>query len=241
MISMDALITLKIGPTNCYLLKSEDGRLLIDTSLPTCFRQFIRELRTVRIDLSEIRCLLLTHSHDDHAGFAAEVKDKASCKMIVHENATEALKNGCNKNVGRYLNKPASVFMSLYSWVKRRSWEYSPVTFDDDDIIVADHDDDVLKTLGIGGRILYTPGHTDDSLSVLLANGDAFVGDACMNIVSLLHYRPVAMHNSDRVFESWRKIIESGAKTIYPAHGKPFAVEGLIRSMERYAPARTNK
>jgi len=241
MTSTDVSITLKIGPTNCYLLKSEDGRLLIDTSLPTCFKQFIRELKTIRVDLSEIKCLLLTHSHDDHAGFAAEVKDKTKCKIIVHENAAEALKNGCNKNVGRYLNRPASIFMSLYSWVKRRSWEYSPVTLDDDDIIVADYNDDILKTLGIGGRILYTPGHTNDSLSVILANGDAFVGDACMNFLSFLHYRPIALHNLDLVFESWRKIIESGAKTIYPAHGKPFAVEGLIHYMKRYAPAHTKK
>lgn len=237
MTSENVSLTLKTDPTNCYLLKSQDGRLLIDTSLPTGFMHFTRELKTIKVDLSEIKYLLLTHSHDDHAGFAAELKDKANCRIIVHKNSIEALKNGCNKNVGRYLNKPASIFMSLYSWVKRRSWGYSPVTLDDDDIIVADDDDDILRTLGIEGRIIYTPGHTDDSLSVILTNGDAFVGDACMNIFGFLHYRPIVLYDSGLVFESWRRIIESGAKTIYPAHGKPFAVEALIRCLKRYAPA----
>jgi flavorubredoxin len=124
----NATKTLKMGPTNCYLLKSLDGYLLIDTSLPACFQPFLKELKKIKVDLSEIKYLLLTHSHDDHAGFAAELKEKTNCRIIAHKNSTTALKKGCIINVGRFLNRRAHITMSLYNRVKRRNFEYSPVT-----------------------------------------------------------------------------------------------------------------
>jgi glyoxylase-like metal-dependent hydrolase (beta-lactamase superfamily II) len=100
---------LKMGPTNCYFLKSMDGYLLIDTSLPEYYQSFLKELKNIKVDLSEIKYLLLTHSHDDHAGFAAEIREKTNCRVIVHKNATEALKEGCIINVGRSLNTQAHI------------------------------------------------------------------------------------------------------------------------------------
>jgi glyoxylase-like metal-dependent hydrolase (beta-lactamase superfamily II) len=43
--------------------------------------------------------------------------------------------------------------------------------------------------------------------------------------------------NLKQVFESWQKIIDNGAKTIYPSHGKPFSAEKLIPFKEKYAPS----
>lgn len=215
-----------------------DGYLLVDTSFPDCLQPFLEELRRIEVDVSEIKYLLLTHSHDDHAGFAADLREKTSCRIIAHKNSIEALKNGCIMNVGRFLNRQARITMSLYNWVKRRDFEYSSVTLNEEDIIIAGDDKDILKTIGVDGRIVYTPGHTDDGISVILANGDAFVGDACMSNLSFLHYRPIEVCNLDMVFESWRKIIENGARTIYPGHGKPFTVEELIHYRKIYAPAR---
>ena len=45
---------LKIGPTNCYLLRSMDGYLLIDTSLPKYLRPFLKKLKKAKVDLTEI-------------------------------------------------------------------------------------------------------------------------------------------------------------------------------------------
>jgi hydroxyacylglutathione hydrolase len=228
--------TLKLGPTNCYLLESLDGYLLIDTSLPACFEPFLKELKKAGVGLAEIKYLLLTHSHDDHAGLAAELKGKTNCKIIVHGSSTDALKNGHIINLGRFLNRRAHIVMLLYSWVKHRDFKYSPVTLTDEDFIVGGDNEDILKMKGIDGRIIHTPGHCDDSISVILANGDAFVGDACMGFLGFLHFRPMVLSNSDLVFESWRKIIKSGAKTIYPGHGKPFAIKELVHYEYTYAP-----
>jgi len=230
--------TLRIGPTNCYLLMSREGYLLIDTSFPEYFQRFLKVLKKVNVDPSEIKYLLLTHSHDDHAGFAAELKEKTKCRIIAHKNSIESLKKGCMINVGQFLNRQARIRMSIYNWVKRRTFEYSPITLSDEDIVISGDDEKILKAIGVDGKIIYTPGHTDDSISVILTNGDAFVSDACMSNLGFLHYRPIEVYQLDLVFKSWQKIIENGARTIYPAHGKPFSVKELIRYKEIYAPAR---
>src|SRR4030042_937318 len=117
---------LKIGPTNCYLLRSMDGYLLIDTSLPKYLRPFLKKLKKAKVDLTEIKYLLLTHAHDDHAGFAAELKERTNCRIIVHRSSTDALKNGRVVNLGRFLNRRAHFMMSVISWVSRRTLKYSP-------------------------------------------------------------------------------------------------------------------
>jgi glyoxylase-like metal-dependent hydrolase (beta-lactamase superfamily II) len=42
-----------------------------------------------------------------------------------------------------------------------------------------------LNDYGISGRIVYTPGHTKGSISVVLDSGEAFVGDLAMNKIPL--------------------------------------------------------
>jgi glyoxylase-like metal-dependent hydrolase (beta-lactamase superfamily II) len=105
------------------------------------------------------------------------------------------------------------------------------------DIIIDGDNNDVLQQIGIDGKIIYTPGHTIDSISVILANGDAIVGDICMSAMNFCgsHYRPAWVYDQNLVFESWQKLIENGARTIYPTHGKPFTIEELILYKKKYA------
>ena len=76
---------------------------------------------------------------------------------------------------------------------------------------------------------MYTPGHTEDSISVLLSDGSAIVGDVAMNFLNICHTRhsPIYIQDFEEMYGSWKKLIEHGAKTIYPAHGKPFSAEEL--------------
>jgi glyoxylase-like metal-dependent hydrolase (beta-lactamase superfamily II) len=70
----------------------------------------------------------------------------------------------------------------------------------------------VLVRIGIGGEILPTPGHSDDSVSLLLDNGVAFTGD-------LPPFEYAWGDRADLMIASWRLLQERGAKTVYPAHG----------------------
>jgi len=41
-------------------------------------------------------------------------------------------------------------------------------------------------------------------------------------------YRPIWLQDIKEVHKSWGKLVDYGAKMIYPAHGKPFSVKKLI-------------
>ncbi len=233
--SSDLPKKLTLGPTNIYFLKANDGYVQIDTSLPENFKAFLDRLKTVNIDLSLIKCLVLTHSHDDHAGFAAELREQTGCTIVVHRNAVESLRQGAIINVGRFLNRQSELTMRLYNFVKRRTFEYLPVDLGPQDVVVDGDDASLLRSMGVDGEIVYTPGHTDDSISLILSNGDAFCSDVCMSNLGFLHYRPIEVSDLGQVFKSWGRIVDKGAKMIYPAHGKPFRVEELEHYLSVYS------
>ena len=86
-----------------------------------------------------------------------------------------------------------------------------------------------LESYGIHGKVIYTPGHSSGSISLLLDTGDAFVGDLAMNVfpTRIGPGMPIFAENVNALKESWRLLLSSGAKQIYPAHGKPFNADVL--------------
>jgi hydroxyacylglutathione hydrolase len=93
--------------------------------------------------------------------------------------------------------------------------------------IVLDENDYSLQTYDIPGKIVYTPGHTLDSVSVILESGEAFVGCLAHNNLPfrLRPGLPIFAENTDKVRESWEVLIKEGVKMIYPGHGNPFPIE----------------
>ena len=84
--------TVKLGWTRCYLLECTGGYLLIDTDYARYFRLFEKKLARLRIAIGDIKYLLLTHHHDDHAGFAAELVRSAGCRVVAHRDAASPLR-----------------------------------------------------------------------------------------------------------------------------------------------------
>ena len=228
--------SVKLGFTRCYLVKCLDGYLLIDTSDTSYFRSFQKRTAKLGIDLTEIKYLLLTHHHDDHAGFAAELIEKTGCRVVVHRDAVSALKQGKGEYTGaKVLNRRVYATMMFYSWfyILFYGKTFPPLTFSDRDIVLEGDNESFLKEIGIDGVVLHTPGHTKDSISVLLSDGTAFVGDAAMNFLwwTGSRHRPIGFDDINTVYESWQKLREHGARVIYPAHGKPFSAQELVPSL----------
>jgi hydroxyacylglutathione hydrolase len=226
-----SFLRMRLGFTNSYLLKGSKGYIMIDTSYPSQYERFLRKLRKAHIRISDINYLLLTHHHDDHAGFANRLLEKSEVKLIVHKNALPFLKKGQHHKKGEHFNWWVHAVISLFSGFL--SHGYPSLNVHKDDIVIEDGNTEILKDLGIDGKILHTPGHSIDSISVLLTNGNAFVGDAAMNFLNLgrTQYRPFFIQNIGDVFKSWRLLIEAGAEKIYPSHGKPFNADELIRNL----------
>ncbi len=218
----------KVTFTNCFLLPCDGGYLQIDVSYPDDYDKYLGGLDEIGVKLSDIKYLLLTHHHDDHSGFATQFIKNTGARMIVHENALPYLERGKSEDVSVPLNGCVKVILGAFSVF--HEFVFPPVIPREDDFIISGDDSSILKEIGIDGKILYTPGHTDDSISVLLSDGSAFVGDAAMDLMEICgcRHRPIYIQDIDEVYSSWEILREAGAKVIYPAHGRPFSVEELI-------------
>jgi len=228
------VLSLKLGWTQCYLLKCTGGYLLIDTSYPGYYSQFEKKLANLGVATSDIKYLLLTHHHDDHAGFAAELVRCTGCRVIAHRNALSALKQGKYEGTAKPVNRRIEIVVTFYALFHRGEGNFPPLKLTERDIVIDGDNDDFLKGIGIDGVILHTPGHTTtrDSISVLLSDGSAFVGDAAMNFLRWtgVGHRPIYIEDINTVYESWWKLRERGARVIYPSHGRPFSATKLVAS-----------
>jgi len=233
----EGLHCVNLGVTTTYLLKGQDGYLLIDTGYAKDYTSFIDGLARVGVGRDQIKALLLTHGHDDHAGFAARLLEETGARLITHRDALPLLCGEQMTGQGvRSLNGRILVLTALYTLITRRDIEYPPLTPGDKDVILDGDDTQVLRDLGFDARVIHTPGHTADSISVVTPDGKAFCGDAVMNFlpVSGAGLRPIFVADQEQVFASWRKILDSGAQVIYPAHGAPLAAERLAEALQAF-------
>jgi glyoxylase-like metal-dependent hydrolase (beta-lactamase superfamily II) len=230
---------LKLSVTNCYLLKADHGYVLIDTGYDWEWDTFRKQLDRAKIDFADIEYLILTHHHDDHAGLLNQVVTKnPGIKVVMSRRAKELLAKGRNDrtNGGAYINKRVNALLTIKKMFdKRWTHTFPPYNTRENDIVVSGSIS--LQELGIGltGKILQTLGHSADSISVVLDDGDCIAGDAAANFLQFAGTKHCIIYVEDleQYYRSWSSILEAGAKQIYPAHGKPFSAEELNKYINR--------
>lgn len=85
----------------------------------------------------------------------------------------------------------------------------------------------------LGGKIIDTPGHINDSMSLLTNDGELFCGDAAMNGIPSINNNIILISNLKEYKESWKKLIRLNSRMIYPAHGRGFKKEKLIKNIKK--------
>jgi glyoxylase-like metal-dependent hydrolase (beta-lactamase superfamily II) len=234
---VEGIHCVNLGVTTSYLLQGEDGVLVIDTGYARDYAKFRAELARAGVALDEITALLLTHGHDDHAGFAAQLREETGARLIVHRDALPLLRGEQMTGVGMsFLNARVFGLALMYALLSGRQFGYPPVTLREDDIVVDGDDDEVLRSLGFDAEIVATPGHTSGSISVMTPQGRTFCGDAAMNFLPITGagLRPIFLSDQGAVFASWRKLLDRGATVIYPAHGAPFRAARLADGLRTF-------
>ena len=68
------LFMLSLGFVNAFLLVDGDDMTLIDTGFPSSAGQILDAVRSLGRKPSDLRHILVTHCHVDHAGVLAELK-----------------------------------------------------------------------------------------------------------------------------------------------------------------------
>jgi glyoxylase-like metal-dependent hydrolase (beta-lactamase superfamily II) len=229
---------MKVGVTNCYLLKADEGYVLVDTGYDREWDAFRRELARVGVGFSDLRYLILTHHHDDHAGLLNQlVAQNPRIKIVMSERARDPLAKGRNdwSKGGGYINRRINALIALMRLFGKWTQTFPPYMTREDDILVTEEAG--LRELGIGldGKIVKTTGHSPDCISVALPDGDWLVGDAAANMPGIAgtKYCVPLVEDLDQYYRTWTKILEAGARQILPAHGAPFPADELRRHIGR--------
>ncbi len=89
---------------------------------------------------------------------------------------------------------------------------YLDITLADNHVIAQGESRSLLRGIGINGEIVRTPGHSDDSVTLVLDQGAAFTGD-------LTHPLLVDDNATSLSARSWATLCALKVQTIYPGHG----------------------
>ncbi|NLO20471.1 MAG: MBL fold metallo-hydrolase [Syntrophomonadaceae bacterium] len=219
------LLRLKLGITNCYLLRAEQGYIMVDAGSLRKVKCFQRLLKEMGILPKSIKLIIVTHAHYDHIGSLAEIKKLCDCQVLAHPLEARIMREGeivippGTNPLGRMLSSIGQKAAPLLAYP----------SVDSEIIVQAEYG---LEEYGIEGKVLPTPGHTTGSLSVLLANGNALVGDLAVNWTGLSFYPPFA-ERPEQIYYSWYKLCKEGAVNIFPAHGRPFAINRIEQELKK--------
>jgi glyoxylase-like metal-dependent hydrolase (beta-lactamase superfamily II) len=202
----------KVGITNCFLIKSNNTNILIDTGQSKYFKKLKAFLNSnITSQNKKLDYLIFTHTHYDHAGNTSKVKELYSPQIIVHEKESCCLFEGFT-TLPRGTNYITNLLTTLVNKYFSRIGKYEPLE--------RNIEINLSQRMHLGNlEIIETPGHTSGSLSILIDEEIAIVGDTLFGVLPNKVFPPFA-DNKKVLIESWEKLLATDAILFFPAHGK---------------------
>lgn len=206
------------GIANTHIVENSRGVIVIDAGMPRQARRTMNALRALGHSPQDLKLILLTHGHIDHAGSAVALKRLTGAPIAMHRadarlTATRDLKIPPGRNartdwVGRAIAK--------FGWMAPLE-TFAPDVWLEDGMS--------LRDFGLDARVVHTPGHTAGSVSLAFDDGAVFVGDAILN---LLHVSfPLFWEDATDAHESACKIRALQPRVCYSGHGRAFDLNAL--------------
>lgn len=187
------MIRLKYGNTNTFYVPGEPGGLLIDTDYAGTLQVFFKAIKANHLELDDFSYVLPTHCHPDHVGLIGELQ-KLGVKLLLIDSQLASV------------HFPDGVFG------RDKRLRYVPIDEKQARIISCNESRKILRSIGIEGEIISTPSHSEDSVSVILDNGNCFVGD-------LEPYEYLDGYDDNpQLQKDWNRIRSMNPKRILYAH-----------------------
>ncbi|MCL5961383.1 MAG: MBL fold metallo-hydrolase [Chloroflexi bacterium] len=209
------------GGVNCFLIKADNGYVLIDSGVPSKRADLEKEIEKAGCEPGNLKLIVLTHGDYDHAGNCAYLREKYGTRVAMHNGDFGMVDSGdWNWNRKAKPDKAFIIFRIVSFFVRPSNFD----TFRPDLIIEEDYD---LSAYGFDAKVLHIPGHSKGSIGILTSGGDLFCGDLLYNIFGKPGIRSI---DDLADFEaSIEKLKMLDINTVFPGHGKPFPMEVFMK------------
>jgi glyoxylase-like metal-dependent hydrolase (beta-lactamase superfamily II) len=200
------------------ILHGPGGAAIVDPGPSSTLPALRRGLERAGIGMADVRALLLTHIHLDHAGATGTlVRENPALRVYVHEKGAP------------HMAEPDKLIASatrLYGADMDRLWgEFLPVPRD---AMVVLRGGERIEAGGRDLDVLYTPGHASHHVSYVVdSTGIAMVGDTAGVRLQERGFVMPPTPPPDIDLEAWRdslaRIRATGADTLFITHFGPHA------------------
>ena len=235
----------KLGLNNLYLFENNNGDyLLLDTGLACKEDLILNKINKVIGDYNKIKVIVITHSHSDHIGNLKLLLDKIKREdkiVIIHSNAKDIILSGEKiipdgfYKFSKYISKKLKAKFSgnfQKGFENLSEEDLQNLIFLD----FKDYEEFSLNEYGFENlKVIYTAGHSKDSISLVYNDEYLFCGDMIQNL--FLKYPLIPLFGDDikELIDSWKKVIDKAYSRIYPATSRSYILrEDLIKKLEKY-------
>ena len=226
---MADFMRIQMGSCAVFVIRGEGGNVLVDAGNRGWEHRLFNRLEKNGISPEDISLVVVTHVHYDHVGALSAVKDRCGCPVAVHRSERSILEKGLSV-LPAGTNRFADAVLHLGDrLVERGVFGFKPVKAD---VIVEGEME--LRPFGVDGVIVPTPGHTAGSISVLLPDHNAFVGDTVMTFPwTPGHpvYPPFA-DDPGKLLDTWEMLLNRNVRRFHQAHGGEVSDDRLRRVYE---------
>jgi glyoxylase-like metal-dependent hydrolase (beta-lactamase superfamily II) len=221
---------------NAHLVVGTDGCVLVDAGIPGTEKRVERVLAREGRSLEDIKLIVVTHAHVDHAGNAARMRELTGAPILAHRGDIEHYRREVPMTF-----RPTSASARLFYKTGIALGPYAPFTPD----IIVDDDDFPLDAYGVSGKVVRTAGHTQGSISVVLQGGDALVGDLVASGIFIgglarlgRALRPPFEDDPQAVSRSLLRLLDAGIERFHMGHGGPLPAAEVWRHATHLASLR---
>jgi hydroxyacylglutathione hydrolase len=208
------------------LIPSEKGNMLIDTGLEFAYSSLRKDIEHLHLATGKIDYLILTHTHFDHCRNARAIQAEYGSQIVVGEKEADFVEEGYTP-----IPKGTFTFTKFLVHIGNKlgsGWfSYEPFSAD---IRVEDHFNLMDGDLKID--LISTPGHSTGSISIIVDDEIALVGDVMLNMFGDAIFPPFADDIPEMIC-SCEKLLNTSCRLFLPGHRKEISRELLEQEFSK--------